>query len=245
MRLAIITDVHEDFSMLEKAIQKLESIGYDMLICLGDITGYAREFYDHNADANSCIDLLREYADIAVAGNHDLFNSQRLPSYYQDINLPDSWYMLPVEQQRHISNNKIWLYEEEIIPKLTPVNMEYLKNLKEVEVVENGHTNIMFSHFLKPDIAGMGKWYPYRINELANHFRLMQRNDSKLAFIGHSHPNGVAFAGKLFWSAPRCSAFKIKKNPRIIFCPAIAGEKNSCSLLVFDIKKYEITPFII
>ena len=45
MRIAIISDIHEDFAMLEKALAILKSVGYDMLVCLGDITGFAPEYY--------------------------------------------------------------------------------------------------------------------------------------------------------------------------------------------------------
>ena len=73
MRIAIVSDIHEDSKNLEKAIKKIQLLGYDALICLGDITGYAPVFHGHEPDANSCIDMLRSLSAISVVGNHDIF----------------------------------------------------------------------------------------------------------------------------------------------------------------------------
>jgi 3',5'-cyclic AMP phosphodiesterase CpdA len=99
MRIAIITDIHEDFEMLEKAFAKIRSLGYDLLVCLGDVTGFAHQFYDHPPDANACLDLLRANAHLALAGNHDLFTAHRLPSYHIHNGIPGNWYELSFQEQ--------------------------------------------------------------------------------------------------------------------------------------------------
>jgi predicted phosphodiesterase len=245
MRIAIIADIHEDIAILEKAYKVLQSKGYDVLVCLGDITGYAREFYDHKPDANACIDLIKDKADIVIAGNHDLFNSQRLPSYFREKNIPENWYNLSAIERKELANNSLWLYEEEVIPTLSSQNMQFLKELKEHVVYDTGDYHILFSHFLKPDLSGISKWFPYRIRELKQHFEFMEEGGAKLAFVGHSHPNGVTLAGKLFWSAPRFEPFSIKNNHRIIFCPPLAGGRKSGSFIMFDSSSFEITPLYI
>ncbi len=245
MRIAILSDIHEDIAMLEKAFKSIKSKGYDLLVCLGDITGFAREFYDHKPDANACVDLIREEADIVIPGNHDLFNSQRLPSYYKEKNIPDNWYSLSLEERKSIANNTLWLYEEEVIPALSEKNMSFLKGLKEFEISATENYNILFSHFIKPDMSGIGKWFPYKISELKEHFSFMEECDAKLAFSGHAHPSGVNIAGKLFWSAPRYEPFSIKSNYRIVFCPPVTGGRKSGTYLLYNTASYEITPCLI
>lgn len=245
MRIAIISDIHEDFRMLEKAITSLKSIGYDQLVCLGDITGFATEYYTHAPDANACIDLLRENADIVLAGNHDLHSSQRLPSYHLNKNIPLNWYDLTLEQRFAFSNNTLWLYEEEILPSLTPENEQFLRNLKEWCTIDLGDRKILFSHFLQPDLSGVSRWFPYRIHELRPHFRFMKECDCSLAFVGHCHPEGVAVVSKLFWSSPTFNAVRLKKKPRIVLCPAVTRGNKISGFAIFDSARNEITPYLL
>lgn len=72
MRIAIVSDIHEDYHKLLKALSLLKDSGYDMLVCLGDIAGYNAQYYQHTPDADKCIELIREQADIVVIGNNDL-----------------------------------------------------------------------------------------------------------------------------------------------------------------------------
>ena len=61
MRLAVISDIHEDYLSLQKILQKAEAKGYDKLICLGDISGFSQPFYKYkkSRDASSCLQLVR------------------------------------------------------------------------------------------------------------------------------------------------------------------------------------------
>jgi len=242
MRIAIISDIHEDFWMLEKAIASLKSIGYDQLVCLGDITGFATEYYTHSPDANACIDLIREKADIVLAGNHDLHSTQRLPSYHLQKNIPHNWYDLTLDQRFAVSNNSLWLYEEEIMPTLTPKNEQFLNNLKEWITIDVGDRRILLSHFLQPDLSGVSRWFPYRIHELRPHFRLMKECDCSLAFVGHCHPEGVTVVSKLFWSSPTYNTVRLKRKPRIVLCPAITRGNKMSGFAIFDSVRNEITP---
>ncbi len=242
MKIAIFTDIHEDFIMLEKAYNKLNSIGYDLLICLGDITGYTPEFYNHQPDANACIDLIRENADMVLAGNHDLYSCQRLPTYHLDKNIPENWYELTNEQQSIIAKDSIWLYENEIIPQLSLENYNFLCSLEEWSYDDTDDLQILFSHFVYPDLAGIGRWFPYQIKELKPHFKLMEELECQLAFVGHFHSEEVIIANKFFWSAPCIGTVKIKPKQRIILCPSIVGNGKSGRFTIFDTKTNKITP---
>lgn len=244
MKIAVITDIHEDYKMLAKAFDTLKRIGYDMLVCLGDITGYASEFYGHKPNADACIDLIRENADIVLAGNHDLYSSQRLPSYHLEKNMPENWYELSMEQRNRISNNSLWLYEEEILPNLSAENFSFISKLEESCVVEVEHKNILFSHFVQPDLSGVGRWFPYRIGELKAHFKLMERLDCVTSFVGHFHPDALIIANKLYWSTPCYYKVKIKNKPRIVVCPPIVGNGKTGNFIIFDSMTNEITPYV-
>lgn len=242
MRIAIVTDIHEDFEMLEKAFGKLQSLGYDLLVCLGDITGFAPQYYNHAPDANACIDFIRGYAHFSLAGNHDLFSVQRLPSYHLEKQMPLNWYDLSIEEQASMTEDKLWLYEAEVIPQLSPENRNYLESLPEYKVLDTGLKKIFFSHFMKPDLSGVSRWFPFHTGDLRQHLRLMKENDCKLAFAGHSHPLGVSIAGKFIWAEPGFSQGRINHSPKIVFCPAIVNGRNTSGFIIFDTKSSIITP---
>jgi predicted phosphodiesterase len=245
MRIALITDIHEDFQMLEKSILKLESKGYDVLVCLGDITGYSPLFYSHAPDAEACIDLIKDKADVAVAGNHDLFTSQRLPSYHASKNMPEHWYELNFDQQQQLSRNKLWLYEDEVVPVVSASNMEFLKGLKEWAVLENGVEKYLFTHFFQPDISGIGRWFPSTNFEIRTHFQFMKDMGSKLAFVGHAHPPGPTLINRFSWSNRGYESVSIKEKHRAVICPSVTSDRTPGCCSIFDTDKKEIIPVLI
>lgn len=242
MRIAIVTDIHEDFEMLERAFRRIRSNGYDMLVCLGDITGFAPKFYKHRPDANACIDLLRESAHIVLAGNHDLYSSRKLPSYHLEKDIPINWYELTLAERYAISHNSLWLYEEEIEPELSAENIHYLRGLSEWASIQSGSRIILLSHFLQPDLAGVARWFPFRIGELRPHFRFMDENGASLCFVGHAHPDGYSILNRLFWSAPFLEPVKVKLKPRIVLCPAIVRSDRMSGYLIFDTRTNIVEP---
>jgi predicted phosphodiesterase len=244
MRIAIITDVHENFAALSRAIGFLKKSGYELLICLGDIAGFAANYYQHHPDANACIELLREEADIVLSGNHDHFTCRRLSSYQLEKGLPLNWYDLHPAEQKSISGNNFWLYESEIVPELSSGNMKFLLNLQEWHIIEVNDVKLLFSHFVKPDLVGTGTWMPQRISQLQPHFRFMEENDCRLSFTGHFHPDGITIADRYFHTITGASTFKLKRKPSIVLCPALSG-KNSSSCIIFDSANNEIIPYIL
>lgn len=65
MRVAIVTDIHANRQALEAVLEQIDTTGCDAIWCLGDTVGYG-------ADPDACTQLVRERADICLAGNHDL-----------------------------------------------------------------------------------------------------------------------------------------------------------------------------
>lgn len=65
MRALIVSDIHSSLEALKAVIEDAEGHGgFDIIWCLGDTVGYG-------PDPGACIKLLRRYALLAVAGNHD------------------------------------------------------------------------------------------------------------------------------------------------------------------------------
>ncbi len=63
-RIAVLSDVHGNFSALKNVIQVLKKEQPDIWLCLGDIVGYG-------PFAGECINLIREMDMQVVKGNHD------------------------------------------------------------------------------------------------------------------------------------------------------------------------------
>ncbi len=64
MRWAIISDIHANLQALEAVLRKADSVGWDRMICLGDVVGYG-------AEPNECVELVSARCEATVMGNHD------------------------------------------------------------------------------------------------------------------------------------------------------------------------------
>lgn len=64
VRLALIADVHSNLEALTAVLAEVDKRGVDQIVCLGDVVGYG-------ADAQACVDLVRERCAVTVLGNHD------------------------------------------------------------------------------------------------------------------------------------------------------------------------------
>ena len=65
MRALILSDIHANLEALEAVVADAQTYGgFDVIWCLGDTVGYG-------PDPGPCIDRIREFDLVAVAGNHD------------------------------------------------------------------------------------------------------------------------------------------------------------------------------
>jgi diadenosine tetraphosphatase ApaH/serine/threonine PP2A family protein phosphatase len=80
MRYAILADIHANLAAFEEVLGDIERKGgVDEIWCLGDIVGYGPE-------PARCIELLRRYKHVCVAGNHDLAAIGRIElSYFNPL----------------------------------------------------------------------------------------------------------------------------------------------------------------
>ncbi|MFO7617147.1 MAG: metallophosphoesterase family protein [Bacteroidales bacterium] len=73
MRVALITDIHEQVQSLQQALALAARQRCDEVACLGDIIGFDPHLYpgEPARNAGECIRLIRENCRWVVAGNHD------------------------------------------------------------------------------------------------------------------------------------------------------------------------------
>lgn len=65
MRALIVSDIHSNLEALEAVLDDAERRGgFDRVWCLGDLVGYG-------PDPSACLERLRRFELVAVAGNHD------------------------------------------------------------------------------------------------------------------------------------------------------------------------------
>ena len=66
MRALILSDIHSNLEALTSVMtDAVDRGGFDVVWCLGDLVGYG-------PDPEACVQLIRCYNLLAVAGNHDL-----------------------------------------------------------------------------------------------------------------------------------------------------------------------------
>jgi len=64
--IALISDIHGNYTALREVLAKIDSMGIDEVYCLGDVVGYYTE-------VNECCDEMRRRNIKSVMGNHDWY----------------------------------------------------------------------------------------------------------------------------------------------------------------------------
>jgi predicted phosphodiesterase len=62
--IAVISDIHGNLPALTAVLEKIDALGCETIVSLGDVVGYY-------AQPGECIDLLRERHIVNILGNHD------------------------------------------------------------------------------------------------------------------------------------------------------------------------------
>ncbi len=240
MIIGIISDIHEDKVRLNEALDILMKKKCDEIVCLGDIAGFSvpNFAYLDTRDASYCINTVKENCKHIVAGNHDLYAAKKIPQHKAGFNYPETWYQLDYKQRRKLSKGKLWLYEDkELSPLINNSEVKFLEQLPEYKIVEYNGINIMFSHYLYPDLTGSLVELPEKHEDFEKHLEFMQKNDVLIGFIGHGHMEGIAYAKSKKLKFKPFGKYKIKRKPQIIASPCIANGKKANGLMVFNTEK--------
>jgi diadenosine tetraphosphatase ApaH/serine/threonine PP2A family protein phosphatase len=107
MRYGIFSDIHGNLEALHAVLKRMEELGVERRICLGDLVGYC-------ANPNECVDVIRQQSHLTILGNHDSVALGRESS--ENFNF---------YARRAIE----WTREN-----LTPATVSYLKTLSYLEV---------------------------------------------------------------------------------------------------------------
>ena len=239
MRLAFISDIHEDYITLKRILLKAESRGYDKLICLGDISGFSRTFYKYMAyrDAPACLKLVRERCDYMIPGNHDLHAARKTPVLSDVFDFPGNWYDLEPGKRLQMSEDKLWPHDEDLDPGYNEEAVDFLGSLPEYEIIETPKYQIMLSHYAYPNLSGFKKGFYSWEKEFSEHFALMEKQQCSLCFTGHAHPRGYYVVTKNQFRQYRLRSHRIRAFPAIIGIPPVTRHKHRSGFCIFDTDK--------
>lgn len=252
MRVAILTDIHEDIVSLRKALKMIELEKCDQVICLGDILGYPylRGSYEKSRNVSECISLIRSNCSLVVAGNHDIFHLRKLPEYADGFRFPHDWYEMPPGMKSAISGGKVWNYSDDCPVSLNDTELEFMNSLPEFAVLEAGERRILFSHSLFPNLTGYVSEKNGSERAHSAHFGFMEKSGCVLSVCGHMHIEGLGVSYDLQESfLPRLfKGFRYlpygRRRLRSLRCcvtiPALADNSQVNGFAVFDSDDFSI-----
>ncbi|MCA9436380.1 MAG: metallophosphoesterase family protein [Candidatus Omnitrophica bacterium] len=157
MRIAILSDIHGNLEALQSVLDHAKGVGYDRLVCLGDVVGYG-------ANPQECVDTIREIVskdngkELVVKGNHDDAASGGGDEYFND------------QAQRAIR----WTAEQ-----LNGETLDWLRDLEMVFCFDPDYFLVHASPY-QPE-----NWH-YVVN-MGDALSAFDSFEEQVAFIGHSH----------------------------------------------------------
>ncbi len=228
MHLAILSDIHEDYENLLRIVAKAEVRGFDKLICLGDISGFSLPYYKYgkSRNASACLKLLREKCDIIIAGNHDLHAAG------VDPKLPEA-----------LKGLDTWQHELDLDPGYSAEDISFLATLPFYDILTTPDGNILFSHYVYPNLSGFVKGFSLREKEFQAHFAFMREHNCRLSFTGHAHPQGFYKVHPQSFKHHRNRGIKITTFPALIGIPPATRNQHQSSFCIFDIISHKLQVF--
>ena len=217
----------EDYENLRKILQKAESKGFDKLICLGDISGFSMPYYKYEKtrNASACLSLLREKCEIITPGNHDLHAAGIDPK------LPEV-----------LEGQETWQHELDLESGYSEEEINFLAGLPYYKIFPVPSGNILFSHYVYPNLTGFVKGlYSWEV-EFKAHFEFMKEKDCYISFTGHAHPGGFYKVDSRDFKHYRKRSIKIISFPSLIGIPPATRNQHQSSFCIFDtfINKLEV-----
>lgn len=235
MKLALLSDIHEDVVSLELALQKISRYQCDIVVCLGDISGYNPRYHDfiNHRNASACLQLLKKNNAIIVAGNHDLHSCKKLPYLAEEEEITEKWFNLDHATKVNIAGDKFWLYADELDPLFTDTDIQFLKDLPHYYILEEQNTRILFSHYLYPNLNGF-KTVLYNESEgFHMHLQFMEQHQCSFSFCGHAHVAGMMHLNKTLHNISFKKEIKLTSNDVVIIPPVIRSNAAN-GFCIFD-----------
>jgi predicted phosphodiesterase len=243
MKIAFVSDIHEDIVNLQKAFQKIEDLKCDKIICLGDISGDSTHHikFFQRRNASDCLRMIQDNCETIILGNHDLNAVQKIPQNIKGFDYPKDWYYLDYPTKRSLAGDKLWLYEEnELNPMYSKEDIEFLRTKSEREAFSCDHRQILLSHYAFPNLTGSLQGFYFDVVEFKDHFQFMDKHNYLYSFIGHEHANGLFVVKENGIIDKGFSDYFLTDTPSIIIVPAIVAGKKRSGILTFDTESYRI-----
>jgi predicted phosphodiesterase len=236
MKLSVISDIHSDLISLQEVMREIDKLKCDKILCLGDIVGYNHNFEGSldGRDADACVRMVKNHCDYVICGNHDLHAIRKIPSYHDDMGMPDNWYELDLEEKERVSKSHLWLYEDEINDPVSESSFEFLNKLPEYMVIEAGEFKILATHFIEPDITGTSKLSPSGRKDFSAHLKLLKNNKCLVGLAGHAHLEGFARISRRDYLMNYYRKSHLLKKRQIIVGPPITRNKGSRGFIIMD-----------
>ena len=224
MRLAIISDIHEDHISLLKILKRIDRTGCDKLICLGDISGYSESYYRYpkTRNAHACLELIREKCEIIVPGNHDLHAAGKIP------------------KQSAGANYEQWQHDEDLDPGYSEEEVAFLASLPAYTVLPTPEYSILLSHYASPNLSGIIKGFYTRGKEFGPHFEFMQKNNCTLGFTGHAHARGFYTVTPGRFAHYGYRPLHLKDFPMVVGIPPVTSHKYRSGFCIFDTDSHKV-----
>jgi len=240
MKIAIVTDIHEDYRSLLKAEALISREGCDAIACLGDMVGFSVPFYHYFDTRNgaACVDWVKANCRWAVIGNHDLYAIRKVPeAEVRGFEYPQNWYHLPYGERLELSEGRLWLYEDhELSALLGAEQHQFLAGLPSWLIIEEDDTRCLLSHFIAPDLTGSACEFLLNTHDLQHHYAWMQQQGCTLSFSGHIHANGLM---RMVSGYPELTSFGKTIHPQPfewIGTPCISESKGIQGFTVWNTK---------
>jgi predicted phosphodiesterase len=242
MRLGIITDIHENVTMLEAVLKLADVNRCDELACLGDIAGYDRRFYNYHfrRSASQCISIIRSNCRWVVAGNHDLFAAGRFPGYSNGYQYPESWFRMAPSERREASKGLVWSFEGEDRNDLGEDDIAYLNTIPEYSILSSNGVQLLLSHYVCPDFTGSTTVHVTKQHHIRDLWKFMTSNDLMFSLSGHSHKPFAYFSHretlpflKAFHPVPGDSIY-LGNEMAMILLPPVTGGNGRTSFSMID-----------
>lgn len=249
MRIGILTDIHENVTVLETALRQADDARCDHLACLGDIVGYDSRFsgYSFSRSASRCISLIRSNCRWVVAGNHDLFAASRQPSWSNGFTYPANWFNMTPVDKRAASDGMVWTYDTEIPGDLKEDDLEYLRLLPEFLIIDEAPPGILLSHYVCPDFTGSTTRRVMKQRHLGDLWSFMDLQGIRFSFSGHFHRPHASFAHRhplpffrAIHSVPGEKIF-LGDDITMVLLPPLTGVKGRSSFALVETNPWIIS----
>ncbi|CEK29972.1 phosphodiesterase [[Clostridium] sordellii] len=170
MRIATISDIHSNLYALNEVLADIEKRNVDMVVCTGDLVGYATR-------PNEVIETLRKNKVLTIMGNYDeaIGNLKIICG----CDYPD-----PKDAEKASLSMKFTSEET------TDENKAYLRNLPKEAVISFNNKTIRFVHGSTRVINEYLKENSKEANEVMNNL------DEDILVCGHTHIPYVKYYGK-------------------------------------------------